>query len=54
MKLLFNKAFLLHKTEANHPENPERLKHFSNLPNAPIEYNEENLYLVHSKNMLTL
>ncbi|MBI5884828.1 histone deacetylase [archaeon] len=48
MQLIYSKAFLGHDTGSN-PENKERLKYFTHLPDSRIEYDEKALELVHSK-----
>jgi acetoin utilization deacetylase AcuC-like enzyme len=48
MQLIYNKIFLEHET-GTHPENKNRLKHFKNLPDSKIDYDESVLSSVHEK-----
>jgi len=48
MEIICNKIFLEHET-GNHPENKNRLKYFTHLPDSKIENGKKCLLLAHSK-----
>jgi acetoin utilization deacetylase AcuC-like enzyme len=51
MKIITHSAFAGHDT-GGHPENPQRLRHFKNLPDTVIPFDERALELVHDAEMI--